>query len=621
MQFLLLFTILIPLCTFFISLIYKNEQEKSIVNTTLLGTSLQSMVSIGLALFYFINNSNPLYFNVIKIYHSTEFHFGFDLFYDSLSSIYLIVASFLFFIISHFSKTYMHRESGFKRFYNHLLLFFIGINILIMSGNFETLFLGWEIVGISSFLLISFYRERFLPVKNAMKVLSFYRIGDVALIGGIWFCHHLFNKNIQFRELYLHTWINSTHANWNIAFLISILFIIAASIKSAQFPFSIWLPRAMEGPTVSSAIFYGSVSIHIGVFLLIRTAPIWSLITSIKIILFSIGFITAIISYFTGAVQASAKLKIAYASICQIGLIFIEISLGWYSFAMIHFACNAFLRAYQLLASPSAMSYLIHQQFFNYKVKNKASFSFIPQRLRNTLYMLSIKEFSFDYIWYKYAWMPSKKVGKSFHFLRNKIAEAFFIILMLLGIVFYILLPEKIGFHYVIISWIYGIIGLILILIAWTERRSATRAWLYITLSQVFFMLSIAQQHTFQLNEIALYISGTLGAFLCGYWCLIKLISVENSIDLNQFHGHIYEHPKYALLFLVSALTMIGFPISPSFVGFDILISDIDMHDSILLILSAATFIILELAVIRIYARVFLGQHTKTYHEIAYRSS
>jgi formate hydrogenlyase subunit 3/multisubunit Na+/H+ antiporter MnhD subunit len=279
------------------------------------------------------------------------------------------------------------------------------------------------------------------------------------------------------------------------------------------------------------------------------------------------------------------------------------------------------LRAYQLLASPSAMSYLIHQQFFNYKAKNKASFSFIPQRLRNTLYMLSIKEFSFDYIWYKYAWMPSKKVGKSFHFLRNKIAETFFIILMLLGIVFYILLPEKIGFHYVIISWIYGIIGLILILIAWTERRSATRAWLYITLSQVFFMLSIAQQHTFQLNEIALYVSGTLGAFLCGYWCLVKLISVENSIDLNQFHGHIYEHPKYALLFLVSALTMIGFPISPSFVGFDILISDIEMHDTVLLILSAATFIVLELAVIRIYARIFLGQHTKTYHEIAFRSS
>ena len=245
----------------------------------------------------------------------------------------------------------------------------------------------------------------------------------------------------------------------------------------------------------------------------------------------------------------------------------------------------------------------------------------LPKEISNTIYLLALKEFNLDYIWYKYAWMPSKKLGKSFHFLRNKIAEAFFIILMLLGIVFYILLPEKIGFHYVIISWIYGIIGLILILIAWTERRSATRAWLYITLSQVFFMLSIAQQHTFQLNEIALYISGTLGAFLCGYWCLVKLISVENSIDLNQFHGHIYEHPKYALLFLVSALTMIGFPISPSFVGFDILISDIDMHDSILLVLSAATFIILELAVIRIYARVFLGQHTKTYHEIAYRSS
>ncbi|MFM6944511.1 MAG: proton-conducting transporter membrane subunit [Bacteroidota bacterium] len=618
---LLLLTIIIPLIIFFISLFFKNEQEKNIVYTTLLGTALQSIISIAIAFTYFAYSLNPLSLNVIKIYHSAEFHFGFDIFYDSLTAIYLIVTSVLFFIISYFSKTYMHRESGFKRFYNHLLLFFIGITILIMSGNFETLFLGWEIVGISSFLLISFYRERFLPVKNAMKVLSFYRIGDVALIGGIWFCHHLFNKNIQFRELCSHTWINSTHANWNIAFLISILFLIAASIKSAQIPFSIWLPRAMEGPTVSSAIFYGSVSIHIGVFLLVRTAPIWSLILPIKILIFSIGLLTAVISYFTGAVQASAKVKIAYASICQIGLMFIEISLGWYTLAIVHFATNAFLRAYQLLASPSAMSYLIHEQFFNYSPNKKATFSFMPEKLRNTIYMLSIKEFNLDYIWYKYSWMPSKKLGKTFHFLRIKVAEILFVVLMLLGIILYVLFPEKIGFHYVIISWIYGVIGLVLILIAWTERRSATRAWLYITLSQVFFMLSIAQQHTFQINEIALYLSGTFGAFICGYWCLVKLTTLENSIDLNQFHGHIYEHPKYALLFLISALTMIGFPISPSFVGFDILISDIDMHDSILLIISAATFIVLELAVIRIYARIFLGQHTKTYHEIAFRSS
>jgi formate hydrogenlyase subunit 3/multisubunit Na+/H+ antiporter MnhD subunit len=106
-----------------------------------------------------------------------------------------------------------------------------------------------------------------------------------------------------------------------------------------------------------------------------------------------------------------------------------------------------------------------------------------------------------------------------------------------------------------------------------------------------------------------------------GYWSLYKVSSIENGLGLNDFHGHIYEHPKYGLLFLLCALTMIGFPISPTFLGYDILFADIEENHLLLLIISGFTFIFLEIAIVRIYARVFLGQHIKNYHEVAFRSS
>jgi len=622
MQIILITFFILPLIGFLLSLAFKNFQEKSISGIAIGISGIHMVFTIALFFYWLLQGHKPFNYHLLTIYKSEDFNFGFDLFYDKLTAVYSIVASILIFIVAIFSKTYMHRESGFKRFYNHFLLFYIGVNLLIIAGNFETFFLGWEIVGITSFLLISFYRDRYLPVRNSLKVLSFYRLGDVALVGAIWFCHHLFHTNVMFQNLGdIPLIYDATHHHPIQGILISLLFIQAAAVKSAQLPFSSWLPRAMEGPTVSSAIFYGSLSVHIGVFLLIRTYPIWANIMIAKIVIIVIGILTSLIASFIGSVQSTAKTQIAYSSITQIGLMFIEVAMGWHVFALIHFSTNAFLRTYQLLVSPSIMSYLIHEQFFKYEANKRQQYSFLPKKIYNTLYILSIKEFNLDFFWNQYIWIPFKKLGKNLHFLRTKIAEAVFVILMLFGLVFYIIHPIARIHKYAFVSWFYAIIALILILIAWTERHSSIRAWIYIATSQVFFMLSIVQQHSFDNFQVILYLSGTLGAFISGLWCLQKVKTQENNIGLNEFHGHIYEHPKYALLFLISALTIIGFPISPTFIGLDILFSDIELNHRFLLIISSLTFVILELAVLRIYARIFLGQHTKTYHEVAFRSS
>jgi NADH:ubiquinone oxidoreductase subunit 5 (subunit L)/multisubunit Na+/H+ antiporter MnhA subunit len=160
----------------------------------------------------------------------------------------------------------MHRDEGFKRFFSIILLFAAGYNFIIFSGNFETLFVGWEIKGLCSFLLIAFYRNRYLPVKNAYKTITNYRISDVALILAMWMMHHLTHQNISYTELDQARDLAALTHHTGMARFIVCMFILAATIKSAQFPFTTWLPRAMEGPTSSSAIFYGSLSVHIGCF-------------------------------------------------------------------------------------------------------------------------------------------------------------------------------------------------------------------------------------------------------------------------------------------------------------------------------------------------------------------
>ena len=201
------------------------------------------------------------------------------------------------------------------------------------------LFMGWEIIGITSFLLIGFYRERYLPVENAFKVVSLFRLSDVLLLVAVWMSHQAFGKSIGFNEM----------TSWDS--YAPLLFILVAMIKSAQFPFSSWLARAMEGPTTSSAIFYGSLSVHIGVFLLIRVSPFWSSHIEWKILIASIGIVTTLIAVSITSVQSTIKTQIAYASVAQIGIMFVEVAFGYHLLALIHFAGNALLRSYQLLVS------------------------------------------------------------------------------------------------------------------------------------------------------------------------------------------------------------------------------------------------------------------------------
>jgi NADH:ubiquinone oxidoreductase subunit 5 (subunit L)/multisubunit Na+/H+ antiporter MnhA subunit len=165
----------------------------------------------------------------------------------------------------------------------------------------------------------------------------------------MWASHYLFHENITFMKLNNYELVNEhLQIHSFIGVFIALCLACAAAAKSAQIPFSSWLPRAMEGPTPSSAIFYGSLSVHLGVFLMLRTHPLWEHQTTMRIAIGLMGFTTSIAASLMARVQSSVKSQVAYSSISQIGIIFIEIALGFETLALIHFAGNAFLRTYQL---------------------------------------------------------------------------------------------------------------------------------------------------------------------------------------------------------------------------------------------------------------------------------
>jgi NADH:ubiquinone oxidoreductase subunit 5 (subunit L)/multisubunit Na+/H+ antiporter MnhA subunit len=435
--------------------------------------------------------------------------------------------------------------------------------------------------------------------------------------------HQLWHENITFIKLNDVELVRQHLQQYGgYGLLIGVLLAVAAMTKSAQIPFSSWLPRAMEGPTTSSAIFYGSLSVHLGVFLLLRTYPYWESMTAVKVLIIAVGLLTSIIAATIASVQSSVKTQIAYSSITQIGIIFIEVAMGFHTLALIHFSGNALLRTYQLLVSPSVLSYLVHDMFFNFMPGKKKTGSAIITKIRNSFYILSVKEWNFDYLHFKYLWNPFKWMGKNLRFLTSKAA------IIVLAAVFFAGLyvdinPEIIqpGI-YGLLPIMFSILGLLLVLRSFSERGDARNAWGFVIAGQLFIALSIALFHDdFGHDYMLIYLSGALVSFVIGYICLNKIATIDNDIQLNRFHGYTYEKPTTGIIFLLCCLGLVGLPFTPTFIGIDLLFSHIGKEEILLIVLTALSFIFMELAVIRIYARVFLGQHKKAYHPIAFRSS
>ena len=238
----------------------------------------------------------------------------------------------------------------------HVLLRLSQTAMLIFSaGTFDLLIGGWELVGITSVLLVAFFHQRRNPVRSSVQVYSAYKIGDLGLLLGV-FVLHYFSRTADMSVLFQGTWPMQTTSLSPVATtLTGLLFLFAAAAKSAQIPFSGWLPRAMEGPTPSSAIFYGAISVHAGAYLLLRIEPVLRASPLAAAAVIAVGLLSAILGTMIHRVAADAKTSIVYAAMTQLGVIFMEIGFGFPRLALAHIVGHAVVRTLQFLRAPSML--------------------------------------------------------------------------------------------------------------------------------------------------------------------------------------------------------------------------------------------------------------------------
>ena len=274
---------------------------------------------------------------------------------DALSVPYVCFSTGLCGLVNAFARKYLHREPGFTRFFLLLAVFGTGMNLMVLAGSIDVLFAGWELLGISSTLLIGFFLERGNAVRAAMRAFATYRVCDVGLLTAAVMVHRAVGSG-DFDRLFGENWPHGTClAPASTATIVSLLLVFAAMGKSAQVPFSGWLPQAMEGPTPSSAIFYGALSIHAGAYVLLRCESLLEQAPLARFVLIVIGLGTALHANVVGRVQTDLKSMLAYASMTQSGLIFAEIGFGWRIIPLVHVVSHAILRSLQILRSPSAL--------------------------------------------------------------------------------------------------------------------------------------------------------------------------------------------------------------------------------------------------------------------------
>jgi NADH-quinone oxidoreductase subunit L len=285
-----------------------------------------------------------------------HYKFSIKFAFDRLSVPMAILSFVLSGTIAAFASKYMHREIGFNRFFMLYSIFLLGMVVTSLAATIETLFAGWELVGLSSALLVAFFQERPSPARNGLWIWIIYRFSDASLLLAAVAMHHVSGEGDFDKLLGAGDWpFEVSSVSPSLALLVGLLLLMAAAGKSALIPFSGWLPRAMEGPTPSSAVFYGALSVHLGAFLLLRVSPLLDRSILLCAAVVAVGLGTAVFAYLAGSVQTDIKSALSFASLSQVGIIVAEIGFGLRYIALFHLLSHASLRTLQFIRAPSLL--------------------------------------------------------------------------------------------------------------------------------------------------------------------------------------------------------------------------------------------------------------------------
>ena len=276
---------------------------------------------------------------------------------DPLTCVMLLVVTGVGFLIHVYSVGYMHGEEGFARFFTYMNLFMVSMLLLVMGSNYVVLFIGWEGVGLCSYLLIGYYYDRVSAAQAATKAFVVNRIGDAGFLLAIFLVFATFGT-LDYTDVFA----QASRLDSGTATAIAICLLIGAIGKSAQLPLYTWLPDAMEGPTPVSALIHAATMVTAGVYMVVRNHAIYDMAPDALLLVGVIGAATALFAATIGLVQTDIKRVLAYSTVSQLGFMFLACGVGAYIAAIFHLVTHAFFKALLFLSAGSVIHALSGEQ-------------------------------------------------------------------------------------------------------------------------------------------------------------------------------------------------------------------------------------------------------------------
>jgi len=369
---------LFPAAGFVINGLFGKRMSKTVVGIIASGAVLISFIFAAGAVFQLIQ-LDPLHrTHTVKLYewinagpaHTSEgplarFQVDWGFLLDPLSSVMVLVVTGIGFLIHIYSTGYMHDEDGFYRFFAYLNLFMFSMLTLILGSNYLMMFVGWEGVGLCSYLLIGYYFHKKSAGDASKKAFIVNRVGDWGFSIGIMLIFVTFGT-IDFMQVGEKVregaMSGAFHAGDTLFVVIALALFVGATGKSAQIPLYVWLPDAMEGPTPVSALIHAATMVTAGVYMVARSNFIYQMAPQAMLVVAVIGAITAFFAASIGLVQNDIKRVLAYSTVSQLGYMFLALGVGAFAAGIFHLMTHAFFKALLFLGSGSVIHAMHHEQ-------------------------------------------------------------------------------------------------------------------------------------------------------------------------------------------------------------------------------------------------------------------
>ena len=339
---------LFPLIGFLINGFFGKKLSKTLSGIIASGAVLASFVA---AVLVFLNVHGESH--VVSLFswiNSDTLKIPFEFLVDPLSSLFLLIITGIGFLIHVYSIGYMHDDEGFSRFFTYLNLFVFFMLLLVLGNNYLIMFVGWEGVGLCSYLLIGFWFKNTAYNNAAKKAFIMNRIGDLGFILGVILIYVTYGT-ITYGEVFS----IASSGSETIVTAIALLLFVGAMGKSAQLPLYTWLPDAMAGPTPVSALIHAATMVTAGIYMIVRSNIFYSMSEVASETVAVIGVATALFAATIGLFQNDIKKVLAYSTVSQLGLMFLGLGVGAYSSSVFHVTTHAFFKALLFLGAGSVI--------------------------------------------------------------------------------------------------------------------------------------------------------------------------------------------------------------------------------------------------------------------------